>query len=317
MCVERRLKPTREEGNTFIRETVRGFNAVIWLPRTLAWLERRARPRKRMRSSERLNSRVLLRKIDRISINGGRWSLEPATDRVRLQRRCIEMFSSMRKRSTNRSGADPRATDQESIALGILQEAISQHQEALKTYQPGQEQMLLPIVGMYEKCLQAFTKTGSPKEWARVNGLLGGVFGKIPTGDHKADSARAIEFYEAALRVYREDAFPKQWAATQMLLGGVHFRLSVGDRPRHLAKAIKHYDAALRVWDESTTPHDWATAQASVGEACRILGAIVGGTYAYRAIDCYLSAQRIWTRDAFPLKWAEMQQSLVNTYQDL
>ena len=139
---------------------------------------------------------------------------------------------------------------------------MARHQQALKTHQPDQGQVLLPIVSLYENCLQAFTETETPEQWARINGLLGGVFGKIPTGDHGADSARAIGYYTAALRVYREETFPAQWAATQALLAGVYVRLLVGDRPAHLSRAIEHYDAALRVWTESTTPHEWATAQA-------------------------------------------------------
>jgi|ERR1017187_649956 hypothetical protein len=82
-----------------------------------------------------------------------------------------EMFSWTRKRPTNRSGADPRTADQESSALGVLQQAIWQHQEVLQNHRPGQEETLLSIAGMYESCLLVFTERGSPQEWARVNGL--------------------------------------------------------------------------------------------------------------------------------------------------
>lgn len=227
------------------------------------------------------------------------------------------MFSWLRVRPTNRSVRHNPDTDPESLAAGLLQEAMYLHQQALKTDHPAQDQVLLSVVSLYENCLQFFTETHTPEQWARINGLLGGVFGKIPTGAHEADSKRAIGFYMEALRVYREELYPAQWAATQMLLGGVYVRLLVGDRTEHLSRAIGHYNAALRVWTESISPHEWATAQASLGDACRMLGALVGGTYFYRAIECYLSAQRVWTREAFSIKWAEMQQNLASTYQDI
>jgi tetratricopeptide (TPR) repeat protein len=194
---------------------------------------------------------------------------------------------------------------------------MSQHQLAIESHEANQGVTLLSIAALYERCLETFTETNEPEQWARVNGLLGGLFSKIPTGDCETDSARATAYYEIALRVFTEEVFPAQWAATQSLLGGVYLRWSIGDRRGHLLKAVAHFDAALRVWSEARTPREWATNHANLGSACRALATLSSGTYLYRAVDCYRSALRIFTRESFPIEWAGIQRNLANAYQDL
>jgi len=154
-------------------------------------------------------------------------------------------------------------------------------------------------------------------EWAMTQNNLGGAYAELPTGDHAANLAKAIEAFEAALTVRTREAHPADWATTQSNLGGAYVYLPTGDRAANLAKAIEAIEAALTVHTRGALQVEWAGTMNNLGVAYASLPTGDRVSNLSKAAEAFKAAMTVYTIEAHPANWAMTQYNLGKVYMDL
>ncbi|WP_433825961.1 CHAT domain-containing protein [Actinoplanes sp. CA-015351] len=94
--------------------------------------------------------------------------------------------------------------------------------------------------------------------------LEGTLWRQDRTGDHRANSDRALRALRRALRLFRKTVYPHEWARTMSNLGNVYWQYPE-DRRRNLRRAVARHTAALSVLTADRYPEDRSTALANLG----------------------------------------------------
>ena len=200
-------------------------------------------------------------------------------------------------------------------ARGVTDEGVTFDQAS-----PGLAQAVTAIRASFE----VYSKSETPKEWARSQSTLAGLIEvqgllAMAKGSPSAELfAQAAAGERAALDVFTRTEYPSEWAAAESGLGQT-LSYQAGAEPggrshELLLQAVAAERAALEALSRQEDSRQWADTQSSLANILQNLAKHTTGSEAAtlftQSVAAFLAEFEVITRAGFPQRWARTKVSL-------